>query len=336
MRDYLIGKRTRRLTEADEGVSIWSMELEPPEAEHMACVMEEGLYVLAVDEGSLFCQVDQERFQISQGEGLFIGEGSLWRFLGCGKEGCRLYLMEMPDDFLRERMAGFPGWRHMLSMREDGAFFAWKLRDEKEEEAEAILAVRAAGQTAEAKEECYELDLFSWLFSACSALCRAYARAKPKCTRASAREREKLQGMVRGLHAHYREKRTLSQLAEECGVSEGDYCRFFKKHLGQTPFEYLQQYRIIQSIPQLLEKKGGLKEAALSHGFSGASYYAEIFRKEMGCAPGEYRKWYFGTEEACPLSRKERFKREQKNRNLAGAVRREKPAPEKAMPAHLL
>lgn len=40
-------------------------------------------------------------------------------------------------------------------------------------------------------------------------------------------------------------------------------------------------------------------EVAGANGFAGASYFSETFRKEMGCSPADYRKWYRGLEEKC-------------------------------------
>ena len=54
-------------------------------------------------------------------------------------------------------------------------------------------------------------------------------------------------------------------------------------------------------MDELLEKSGSMTEIAAHCGFGGASYYAETFKKEMGCAPGDYRKWYRGDREDCPM-----------------------------------
>ncbi|MFR6583323.1 MAG: helix-turn-helix domain-containing protein [Ruminococcus sp.] len=37
------------------------------------------------------------------------------------------------------------------------------------------------------------------------------------------------------------------------------------------------------------------------YGFAGASYFSETFRKEMGCSPADYRKWYRDLSDECPI-----------------------------------
>ena len=51
----------------------------------------------------------------------------------------------------------------------------------------------------------------------------------------------------------------------------------------------------------VLDKTASMGEIAVENGFAGASYFSETFRKEMGCSPADYRKWYRGLSEECPV-----------------------------------
>ena len=68
-----------------------------------------------------------------------------------------------------------------------------------------------------------------------------------------------------------------------------------------TPFEYLQKCRIWNSMDAVLEKTASMGEIAMENGFAGASYFSETFRKEMGCSPADYRKWYRDLSDECPI-----------------------------------
>jgi AraC-like DNA-binding protein len=92
------------------------------------------------------------------------------------------------------------------------------------------------------------------------------------------------------IHQNYRDKLTLEEMALSCGISKSECCRFFKKVMRQTPFEYLLKYRIQKSIPLLIDPELNITEIAETIGFVGASYYSEIFRRFMYCSPTEYRK----------------------------------------------
>ena len=162
-------------------------------------------------------------------------------------------------------------------------------------------ALLAAAQTAEGRDMAYELDMKSWLFTAWGSLYKKFAQPRPECKNAVIRERLKLNRMTGYLTEHCNEKLTLSAMAEACQVSTGDFCRFFKKHMEMTPFEYLQKCRIWNSMDAVLEKTASMGDIAVENGFAGASYFSETFRKEMGCSPADYRKWYRGLSDECPI-----------------------------------
>ena len=52
----------------------------------------------------------------------------------------------------------------------------------------------------------------------------------------------------------------------------------------------------------VLDKTASMGDIAVENGFAGASYFSETFRKEMGCSPADYRKWYRGLSEECPVA----------------------------------
>ena len=83
---------------------------------------------------------------------------------------------------------------------------------------------------------------------------------------------------------------TLDQMVAACYANKSEFCRLFKATLHQTPFDFLLHYRIQQSLPLLCRPELTITEIATTVGFSGASYYSEVFRKYTSCSPTEYRK----------------------------------------------
>ena len=116
-------------------------------------------------------------------------------------------------------------------------------------------------------------------------------------------------------------------MAEACQVSTGDFCRFFKKHMSMTPFEYLQKCRIWNSMDAVIDKTASMGEIASANGFAGASYFSETFRKEMGCSPADYRKWYKGINEECPVAAANLDQGEEKAPKKSGAAAKGKNVP---------
>ena len=98
-----------------------------------------------------------------------------------------------------------------------------------------------------------------------------------------------------------------------------------------TPFEYLQKCRIWNSMDAVLDKTASMGDIAVENGFAGASYFSETFRKEMGCSPADYRKWYRGLSDECPI-----ITRENKEESAKVSKRDKKGKSDKNVPSYLL
>jgi transcriptional regulator GlxA family with amidase domain len=99
-----------------------------------------------------------------------------------------------------------------------------------------------------------------------------------------------LKEMVGFIHTHYVEKISLDAIAKAGMMCRSKCCRLFKQILHQTAIEYLLRYRIRKSLSLLTETDLSITEISEACGFSGASYYTEVFHKIMGTGPRDYRK----------------------------------------------
>lgn len=305
MKEFFIGRRVELLTEEQEKeIKIWYMSLEGAEIGHMACRRTDAMTFLYVYRGQLVCQAERETISLEAGDACFINSGRFYRFVKGGAQGCELCLTEVSETYLTGGFSDELKEKYFTSVKnsENPALvrFSPTAKGDSDEDI-LIQALQASAETVRVRDGAYELDLKSWMLTAWGSVYKKYIHFAPVQKKAAIRERERLVRMLEYLHRHYKEKLTLTMLAEDCGVSGGEYCRFFKRQMNLTPFEYLQKCRIEHSMDELLEKSGSMTEIAAHCGFGGASYYAETFKKEMGCAPGDYRKWYRGDREDCPM-----------------------------------
>lgn len=331
MSGFFVGRDAALLLNDTEnqGLCVRRIDLEASEFGHMACRMDADIQFLYVHRGTMVCRINQETQELHTGEGIFINCGNAYRFTGSGKGGCKFSLISVKPGYVGGREDSLIMEKYVNPLI-NSADFPWMKLDRSHAFQEELLEfLRVIVETASVKDTGYELELRSLMEQAWVRLYREFGRLSPKRTKAQQKEAEKLRTMLGYLHDNYRKKITLGAMAEFSGVSSGEYCRFFKKHMGQTPFEYLQTYRIEQSLPELVGKLGKITEIALHHGFTGSSYYAETFKKEMGCAPGDYRKWYRREMEGdCPLCCKEQMQLKEEKRQA--------PRRQESMPAHLL
>ena len=92
------------------------------------------------------------------------------------------------------------------------------------------------------------------------------------------------------LTLHFREKDCLTCAASECGITQRRFRDLFKQHFGTSPVNYVLS-RKVHYARQLLELGYlPLAEVATLSGFSDVYYFSKIFKREVGCPPGVYKK----------------------------------------------
>lgn len=102
---------------------------------------------------------------------------------------------------------------------------------------------------------------------------------------------ERLKSILSYIHNHYSEKITLDSLSNEIHLCPSECCRYFKKHMGCTIFEYINNYRLSESTALLISSEYiPISAIAYEYGFGSTSYYIDKFKKKTGITPLAYRK----------------------------------------------
>ncbi len=79
-------------------------------------------------------------------------------------------------------------------------------------------------------------------------------------------------------------------IASHTGVSAIYLNRIFKLSTGKTLSEYLNDYRISQSLPMLEDTSETISSISQAVGYSDVRSYIRFFKKFYGMTPSEYRK----------------------------------------------
>lgn len=192
----------------------------------MSCRLTDAAAFVYICEGNLLCQLNQGKEELTEGQGLFINRGNAYRFIECG-EYCRLYLAETEASYLNTD--ALTEEKYVNPVMENEELFYLRLDGESENVRKWADSFLTLGKSLEKKETGYELEMRSCVCSMWQNLFKEFLGERPVPKKAEIREKEKLCGMLEFLHIHYREKITLTEMAENSQVSTGEYCRFFKR-----------------------------------------------------------------------------------------------------------
>lgn len=92
------------------------------------------------------------------------------------------------------------------------------------------------------------------------------------------------------INEHFAEKITLEELAKVTSLSKTYLSKSFKKFIGQSLFEYIQQTRVQHAGYLLQTSQKSITQIALESGFETLSYFNRIFKKYYHISPGQFRK----------------------------------------------
>ena len=94
------------------------------------------------------------------------------------------------------------------------------------------------------------------------------------------------------IRKHLNEAIELEKLAETSCLSKDHFIRLFKKELGTTPLQYINQKKIEKAQLLLITEELAVKEIAFQLAFDDYSYFNRLFKKTTGVTPQEYRRLY--------------------------------------------
>lgn len=89
---------------------------------------------------------------------------------------------------------------------------------------------------------------------------------------------------------NYQDKIYICDLAGQVNLNEQYFCRLFKKAIGLSPMEYINEYRIKQTKRLLEETDLPVTEVCLECGYNNLGNFLREFRKRTGTTPLQYRK----------------------------------------------
>jgi len=92
------------------------------------------------------------------------------------------------------------------------------------------------------------------------------------------------------LDIHLEERLTLEKCSEITFLSISQTIRRFRSAYGVTPYEYLNQRRILTAKQLLQNSTLSIEEIATQTGFMDHNYFSKYFKKKVGVSPSRFRR----------------------------------------------
>lgn len=89
---------------------------------------------------------------------------------------------------------------------------------------------------------------------------------------------------------HYKNEIKLGEAAKTVHLSESAFSKYFKRSMGKTFFDYVNEVRISRACTLLRETELAISEIAMASGFENLSYFNRIFLKKKNTTPYAFRQ----------------------------------------------
>lgn len=109
-----------------------------------------------------------------------------------------------------------------------------------------------------------------------------------------------IRGAEMMLQSRFVEDLGVEQLAEDAAMSSRTFLRRFKAATGRLPGAYLQAVRVEMAKAMLERDRASVQSVANAVGYEDVSFFRNIFKRETGMTPAEYRTHFASMDVRTP------------------------------------
>ena len=239
------------------------------EHSHSACEM------IFVTEGSESCIIRGQRYEVSAGDTMIINSGYVHQEWG-DLEHVRKCIVVTFDQF---QLEGLPE-NHLIEKSVNPIIHPTVDKDMLTASFQMLLRESS-------RDNLYGFTLSHLLLRQILIILLRNTNKNKKTAKNYSSECETVKQYI---DAHFREKIQLEDIAQQIFVSKGHLSHMFRTHTGEAPIRYLIRKRMEEAKRLLVNTNDSIQEIAESVGYDSAVYFCQIFTKEVGIAPTQYRR----------------------------------------------
>lgn len=101
---------------------------------------------------------------------------------------------------------------------------------------------------------------------------------------------ERLRTIITYVEENFREPLSLQEAADRLGLTKEYFCRFFKKNMGMSFLEYVNEVRLSHIYYDLIHSDTPVSVLTAENGFTNQKLFNRTFKELYGCTPSSVRK----------------------------------------------
>lgn len=238
--------------------------------------------------GSIEYHVNNSTYILESGDGLFCNSGTLHSGFRRGNDECTYLSLTFHPRFLYGYENSVLQTKYVEYITSNEMWHSLRLCKDTPWQKNILCKIQEIYHLSQDSPCDYELRVHILLMEIWQDIYRHF-HSLPHEEQHSQKHLQRLRQIISFIQEHYTEDLSLDDIADHINICKSECCRFFKKYMKMTIFEYILFLRIQNSLPYLKHGESITKTAGLV-GFSSPAYYGQIFKRYMKCTPKEYSK----------------------------------------------
>lgn len=242
----------------------------------------EWLEIVYLTKGDLEVQINNDNHILQVGDFIVINPMCI-HSTRC-RNGNEAILFQIPVSFLEKFTPDIRDYQFFIDMKPENPRTETKL----ENISDVLKNLWIAYQF---QVDGYMFRCYSLIFELMYILVHSFSRKlDSREKRRNDKNMERLKKIQDYVEEHYMYPLSIGQIADELGLNGIYFSRFFKKNMGITFMQYLNEVRMEKIYRDILNTNLSIKSIQERHGFYNDKVFRRLFRELYGCSPGEIRK----------------------------------------------
>lgn len=241
-----------------------------------------SLEILYMASGKMDAGINNKTYTLRRGDLILINSGDI-HFTHC-RELSQIYVLQIPYPILKTHI---PNYDYVRFQTSDGSVLFTGSPHAHEISGMLIQMYR----TATDQQPGYSLLFTSQLYQLLYLLFQNYRTDISTSTKQkSDRNLTRLEQIMTYVKGHYTQPISLEDGARILSLNPEYFCRYFKKYMGMTFLEYINNVRLSHIYEDLLNTNYSISELMDRNGFTNYKVFAKMFRSTYGCSPSDLRR----------------------------------------------
>ncbi len=236
-----------------------------------------SLEILFIRSGRMQVWVNDHQYQLGVNNFIIINSRDI-HATRC-VEPTNVQLLQIPYHFLESRLPDIDYLRFDPNIISDPA--------QQEEAALGVYRLLSRmGDIYDSKEPGYAFLFTSLLYDLLYQLVKYYKTGISSTVKTKNDiNRKRLTQIITYVKEHYAEDLSLRDAADLVSLNPEYFCRFFKKNMGTTFLDYINEVRMSHIYGDLIETENSITQILADHGFTNYKLFMKMFKEKYGCTP---------------------------------------------------